>query len=563
MIGKNLTGFSNDWKKNSTVWKNFSTLWKIFSTHWKNPFTHRNPEEPAAADRGDAESGGRWWLWGVWVAAWGVWIWAGFRVMSYATGQDSLTYFSWAKRFIADGFSAESIAACGTHFVPGFPLLLAALLKSGVGFGVYWVNVVLMGGVLGVAAWGMRRVGGAGPAALGVAGMTGACLAGYALNAHFVLLPFRGAVQWLFLFGGVVAALPAFDPGRTRRRRWGWALLAGTLLLVGTGFRETAGFAFVPLSVMGLWGAAKRRRGAWAVLGGLWAPVVMCGVVAGAVWMCSGGAEAGMPRLMNGQVRLWLSTAGKGVLILGWLPRILQTLGDELTWVGVIGLVVGICAAARRGGRMAGALVGSAGMMVLLYSWYRSLHMRYVLEVLGPLALVSGWGIGMGVSAAARRWRWSAGVRRAVYATVAAGMLAWGGFAVTDMGSWGPRVSRAELRALAASPAMQGAEVWVDRDCRFLVEAIAIWTKANPRDPRADGVEAVGEGAYFVRALDERAWYRPARTGSAEELLRERWQLKSVGSLTLGGCAFEVLRAAPKEAAETDGAARLQGAGGV
>ena len=461
-----------------------------------------------------------------------------WRIMSYATGQDPRIYLQLAEEIRAGGYSLAAIGRCAHWVVPGYPLLLAAVLDTLGIFAAYWINLPIFCAGMWLLARVLRRF--ASPAETLVAMLVFFWIAvtGHPLNPHFLFLPFRGVLEWAWMFGALALWLPAADPalaaGRRARRAAGTALW----LMAGAVFRETIVFLVVPFGLIGLWQGVRGDRGAWKALAALLAPLVLAalGLVAWK-WLQQ-------EPLLNSQARMWL----KGLKLGGFakpfpvlLEDIVRLIATELGVVGGIGLAAGTGWAFVRREKTVFALWATALLLVLFYAVYKS-HVRYTLSAVGLLALVAGWGFAATLSTTTRRFG-PAG-RRVADAAAGLVFVALLLRAIAGLETWGPRVTRADVRALQAHPVAAEPFVFVEKDNRHLVDALLAFTGASPKDPAAEGVDITRfAGALFLRPLDDKGRTAIKQGVTGEDWLKNFFDLEPVaGEIALGDSRSEVCR---------------------
>lgn len=455
--------------------------------------------------------------------------------MSYATGQDVRIYFHYVDRFIESGFSAASIAACARTVVPGYPLLLA-VGKLLVGyFAVYWINIPLFILCALLLAGLFKKQFRFSEIGLMLMLFLGLVLTGYDLNPHFLLLPFRGVVEWFFMFAVLACAVSALDTTHSPRRRSWMALGTGILLLVGAAFRETVVFILAPVSLCAVWQGCRRDKTAWRVLGLMWLPVVCGGLVVVLGRLFSG------ERIMNKQVRLWLRYA-RDPDGLNWLPDILKTLYTELRPAGVLLLAAGLYTGWRRRAKGILILFLLACMLILFYAQYKTLHLRYVLSIAGLLAVIAGLGLGAVCSGAMKYLapRFAKGLWLAVWA----GLAVWISISVSKMESWGPKITQHDIQSLQAHPLSRTESILMEANYRFLTDVLLNFTDVRPVDllvtRRLDKPMDL-DGVYLLRTDDETGYFPMNRWITQEQWARHFYDLHPTdGTLTVGGVDFDV-----------------------
>ncbi|MDD2239713.1 MAG: hypothetical protein PHO14_05865 [Kiritimatiellae bacterium] len=473
------------------------------------------------------------WLWGLgWLTAW--------KVMSYATGQDPRIYLHFAEAIRADGYSLEAIARCTRWVVPGYPLLLAAVL-DGLGiFAAYWINLPIFFVFIWLLIIVLRRF--ASPTEIGLTLLLffWIVVTGHPLNPHYLFLPFRGLIEWTWMLGGLVIALPGTDPGASDRFRYRRAAGTALWLMGGVLFRETILFILPPLGLIWLWQGVRGNRGAWKALAALMGPPILAFLVFLA-WKW-----ARQEPLMNSQVKMWVTGLLRGGFAKPFpllLADILRLMGAELRAVGLIGLAAGTGWAVVRREKTVFILAVTAGLLVLFYAVYKS-HVRYTLSALGLVALIAGWGGAVTLTWVARRLspRWRIALNAAVMLLVTAFILR----AIAAIDTWGPRISPQDVMALQRHPLAAEPVVFVEKDNRHLVDALVAFTSAEPKDPVLEGAAITTfEGAFFMRPLDDKGRTAIQQGVSAENGLKQYVDIVPFGDeIMLGDTRLQVCRLA-------------------
>ena len=478
--------------------------------------------------------------WEIWATVFilGLFSWlATCRIMSYATGQDPRIFLHYAEMIRASGYSAASIAHCANWVVPGYPLLLAAALDTVGIFTTYWINLPLFCLCLCLLAIMLRRFSCSREVALTLLASFWIILTGNTLNPHYLFLPFRGVIEWMFMFAVLAVSVPALDRTRPVSFRYRCAFGAGLLMVVGAIFRETVIFLCVPLCLLWLWNGVHRDRTAWKGLAFMLAPVGV--VFAGyAIWRLSLGS------LLNNQSRCWVIGFLRGgyanpfPILLGDILSLIRT---ELGVAGLFFLAVGVVLAFRRREKTFFILLSAVVLLILFYSMYKC-HVRYTLSVVGLLAIVSGWGFAVTITAALN-WlkpRWSGAAKAGVMAALAALSLS----AISRMEPWGPRISRADIKSLLESPLASEPFVFVEKDNRHLVDALLAYTRVSPKDPASEGTNIIHfQNAFYIRPLDDKG-RTPIKQGiKGEDWLKHFFDIESTGrEIVLGGSRSGICR---------------------
>jgi hypothetical protein len=287
----------------------------------------------------------------------------------------------------------------------------------------------------------------------------------YALNAHFMLYPFRETWCWLFMIAGWWLLVR----GVTSRRYGVWLIASVCAQMLAVAIREPSIFGVIGLAA----GCSVSRcvaRRHWKWLLGPW-------MVAGVVLLCL-AVVAGLPSQFHG----WRGTVfghAPGFVIrqslyhmkvyLSWIPRDLGFLGLFLTGCGIW--------RTRKQPIFPVALLSTALLTLVFYSLFED-HKRYFLSVMIWIVPLAGAGAVQCVEwLAARLEQRMAGIHKILFGMV--GLLLVFGLvrSVGGLPVWGPEVSRQQAhdirqRFLRAGRSMDA--VIADPRCRTLQEAV--WT---------------------------------------------------------------------------------------
>lgn len=470
------------------------------------------------------------------IAGWAV----TYRVTSYASGQDPRIYLDLAQKIRLAGYTPASIATCADWIVPGFPLLLAVAIEAAGLFAAFWINLP----VFLLALWPLsivtKRMTGGSRAGVAILYGFWVALVGYPLNPHFMFMPFRGMVEWAFVFGAVASASPVLDPDTPLPSRVRRAFLTSGLILVGVIFRETVGMVMIPIAFILFWGGCRQDRNAWRVLAAFLGPVVAGGVVFVA-WRMQGG------EVLTMQSRVWLES----LLRFGYerpfanvLINILQTIKAELGISGLVFLLAGLVVAARRREKNAAILTATAFILAVFYAMFQS-HMRYTLTSVWLLAIVSGSGFAAIVEwilgRLPRRMQKTAGV------SVFCGLIALIAYGVATTVTWGPQVSRADITSLQGHPLASRPVIFVDRANRMVIDAISAYTHAAPKDPAYE-LENIRNyaGSYYIRTQDDNAKFDTISGVGGEDWILRYFDIKPTGDhFSIGGIIYDILSIEP------------------
>lgn len=429
---------------------------------------------------------GPWWAVGILVG--GLLLMVHLRVLSYVTGQDPFTYTRLAIELLDSGFSLECLGRVAKFVVPGYPILLAGVIKVAGPFAVSWVNVVLMIMAFGLLIRLLRHWGFSAGAALMI------CWAAIwlvfrsgNLNAQYLFFAFRGAPQFLLVVGAYSLADGALPVSRGGGGR---LALATGLLLTGALIRETALLAWPALAVRVAWGpewrGARIRGLAW--LAGPLALALLAGFAA--AWATGAG--------MNQQAGLWLRqlTQGGGSAYGVRLSQYLHLLHhEEWGWLGLGFGLVGLWHLRRRL-YIALLWVLPALLGIAFYSGYK-IHRRYLLDSLLLLSVVSSIGIWQALSLV-RRGRnrlWDHGMLVA-----AAGLLLGLNLhMIQRLPAWGPTITKADVERFVETTKRwvpDLSRLWADGNCRYLTDAAWIHLGAMPMPGGENMVGQLAEGDW-------------------------------------------------------------------
>ena len=430
-------------------------------------------------------------LWGLgWLAAW--------KVMSYATGQDPRIYLHYAEDIRTSGYSAAAIARCTNWVVPGYPLLLAITLDLLGIFAAYWINLPIYFICIILMVIVMRRLSSHWETGLVLLFFFWIVISGYPLNPHYLFLPFRGLIEWTWIFGALAMGIPAYNPVLSVKQRCVRAAMTSLWLAVGVLFRETVLFLILPFSLIGIYQGVRGRRSAWWVIAAQTAPLALA-----AMALISWRWFQQEP-IFNLQAQMWL----KGLMQGGFakpfhllLHDIVQMIYIELRWYGVLLLAAGTGWAMVRHDKTIGALWITSILFVLFYAFYKS-HARYTLSAVGLLAVVAGWGLAVSLSYVVRTFR--PRIRTGWYGVAATLLVAMVFHATARMTSWGPQVTRKDVLALQAHPVAKQTMVFIDREQRHLVDALLAFTEVQPKDPIYEESSITNyAGAWYLRPVSK------------------------------------------------------------
>lgn len=502
-------------------------------------------------------------LFGVAVAA-GT-LWAYLRLHTYATGQDPRTFLVMAKGLLGGGGAGGSWLV-----VPGWPLVLAGVMKT---FGVhaaFWTNVplfILL--VLSVQALAARLAGSWRKGAVVAAGTALLALGGHENNPHFLLWAFRQTPMYLtavLALLGAERAVARQAEGRLRAAA-GWSVAA--LLAAGAGVlvRETGVLVLPAIGLYWLAAAAgwagpeglarQPGRVRWflvALSAGLGAAGAAAAV---AVLALRGGGEASQQAgWMIGMLPRLFSTPFKDTP----MPEMLAMIPDELGAAGCLGLAIGVVAALRRRYRGFLFLFLLPALSYLGFDGLFKAHRRFFLSTLfflSPLVMfgactAAGW-VRRGLERTGIPAAWQRRLRTAGWGAAWAAMVVWCVVTVSRIGPWGVAASRAEVdRALEilAPWTGPGRPVLMDGRARFLSDVLEVFTDwplatVEP-DPAIDFI--ADPPLVFVRPMNAHARHWAVRGAPADQVLERHAKLEPIpggGDFALGKSTYRVFRVVP------------------
>lgn len=456
------------------------------------------------------------------------------KVLTYSTGQDPRIYIVLARRLVRSSFDPETLSSISGFIVPGYPLVLAAVMKLFGPLAAYWVNPVFLAGFFVFFTLLVRRCLGGGRSEMVIVLATMCVvLSGYPLNAHYLLYPFRGAPELFFMF----LAMHLLERGvrSTAPGAWRWSLAAALALLAGGVLRETVVFVAAGMLAWMVarpaWGRPRTRR---SDLLAFLLPLAAAAVAVLAVGLWRG-------ELLNMQWRVWFNS------LLGRFPskpvgrslrEMLVLLRSEFGWF-LLPLAVGLVRAVRRPAALF-LFALHALLFLVFYACFKP-HPRYLLTVvvfLGPLA---GWGIAAILDGLERIPR----VPRALpYAAAVVLLAALNVHAVARLGLWGPRVTRCDVVALTRSVdalVPPGSPLLVDKSCRYLVDVLTVFTDVEPVDPLTLGTNLVAQPPLvFAEPLDEACFYPDKHGVRAALWIRRHADLRTPEGAGPDVCEFSL-----------------------
>ena len=497
-------------------------------------------------------------------------LWAYLRIHTYSTGQDPRTFLVLA-RGLAEGKGLSQ----GVGFVvPGWPLILAGVIRL---FGIhaaFWTNVPLFVLLIWtVQAFCADLTGSARRGAAIAICATLVLLNGYVNNPHYLLWAFRQTPIYL-TSALALLCLERAGACQVRERNGaaaGWLggsflALAGSLLI-----RETGGLL---LPAMGLYvlaaplgGASEmdmtpprgaRKRLAGMFFGVVFAAVLGCVVV---MWTMGGAFLSGQGRLVIDQLSHLLGSTSVDERS---LPSMIALVPTELGVSGMIALGIGVVRACRHRYRGFLFLLLVPALSYLLFDGLIKLHTRFFLSTLFFLSPVVGLGAMTCVEGAqrltARMWNgrhrsmWMFWLRQGCWSWgvwIALGV--WGVWTILHLGSWGARVSRSQADhalELLRPYAEAGQPLLVDGRSRFLKDLVDVFT-----DWRTEAVSPENAAAFvcdpprlFVDPLNLEALHWAIEGPEAHDILERYADLVLVpgtAEFMLGAGEYRMVQVQP------------------
>jgi hypothetical protein len=469
------------------------------------------------------------------------------RIHTYVTAQDPFWYVALARQVLT-GRVVNPELAPGLFFVsPGFPLLLAGLIRVCGAYAPYFLNITLgIGFVLVYAALMRRCFPRHGNPGVYLGLLLLIILGGYTYHAHFLLYPFRGMPKYFLILLGHLLVL-----------RWQREDAPARLALASIPFAVAA--AIREPAVFGLAGAAlclaldrqfplrvRAHRLAWFL-----APLF-----AAAGLLLIAGWALGRP--INHQILSWSQR-----LLQQPVPQLAEealltgrTMGGFLlraaTVPGVLLLAWGLWSARANRAALCLFLV-PAVLFYLFYCLYIP-HWRYFLTVLVFLSPFFGAGLADLLRRTTVRLPRAAAILPRV-ATVL--LLAAAAVSANRLEPWGRKVTKQEVRALRRdieSLTPQVPALYIDRRCRYLGDALMCFTESTLPDPYTvrDRLDA-GDPCFYLQALDDGCYYESYLDGTladttvdAETALRYAADLLPVGKqIVFAGGTFAVYQVLP------------------
>ena len=444
---------------------------------------------------------------GIWYALWVVLfvVVSAASIRNFVTAQDPFFYIGLAKTLLREPPGCEMFWQAFFRVAPGYPLLLAAAIALLGDFGAYYVNPALavffswtLFAILRFRAPSRDRT-------VMIASMLSLLpiFFGYGLNIHFLLYPFREVPAYAFAFAGYVLIENAAATTRARPRLLG----AGVLLVLAAGIREPMLVCLVCAAARWFLVESPRR---WQV-GWLLLPLVVLLVVSAALYLL---AEHGV----SFQARyVWFAlsnSAERAEVVSQYMARLAALSGfviEAFTWPGIFFLLIGLHAHRKAPGTWLYFVIPSL-CFVFFYACVEA-HRRYALVAVAFLAPLAGEGFACLLRAVSARMKWDGSMSRRVLAAFT--LLLAGGMIIlaANQKSWGPSVSRSEVRrfqqALAAVVADEDA-VYHEPACRYLRDALVTYTDVTLETPSAGMDRRLANrkrSCWYLRPTNKEAFY--------------------------------------------------------
>jgi hypothetical protein len=499
-------------------------------------------------------------------------LWGYWRIHTYATGQDPRTFL-----LLAKGWLTGRVTVDPGFVVPGWPLVLAAVIKL---FGIhaaFWSNVPLF--VLLVRTLQLlleELTGSFRRSAAMAAGAVLLLLGGYALNPHFLLWVFRqtpmylaGVLAWLCL----VRAVRRQAEGRLGAAA---AWLGGTMAatVAGVLVRET-GVLLLPamglyLLAVGLgWAgpdpaAGRPARGRWFLFA-LSAGIALAALIGGvlATWFLRLPLVTGQASYIIEKAPVLLARPFREWPVLAMLAGIPEEFGG----IGLLALLLGIREAFRRGNRDFLFVFLLPALAYLVFDGLIKFHRRFFLSTLfflAPLAMLGAVAAGRWLAGMARRRLVRAGwpdgrlarAGRTARAAVWLALAGWGAWTVAHIVPWGLKVTSAEVdRAVEVLAPWTGPDrpLLVDGRTRYLNDVLEVFTDWPLEQVREEGLAGYVRNPplVYVQPDDEAAIYRHGGvpSHSADAVLADHLSLVPLpgggGGFSLGNSSYRLVQVVP------------------
>ncbi len=475
-----------------------------------------------------------------WLGAGAVLLAVHLKILTYASGQDPFTYTRLALDLLENGMSSAAMRTVAEFIIPGWPVVLAVVIRLFGPYAVSWVGfVVLWGAAAGLLRlarqWGLGPSGGL----LLVWTVLLLIWIGEGLYAHFLLYAFRGAPQFFCIVWAFVLLEGADPVHKSGGIRLG---LAACILLVGALMRETVLLALPGMLAWVLVAPAwKKRR--WGGGACLMTPLVL--MMVGAIIYILVSGENG-----NTQFQTWLSfLAQTDVRAYGArLREYGRLIAAAAGWPGWTLLVLGLWFQRRNPERVLLWLL-SALALAAFYAVFM-VHQRYVLDSYLLLTVMAAAGVAFACKAAepvlAPRFRpWA-------FSALLILLLGLHIGAIQRLPVWECAIAREDIRRfdqITKRFVPERARLWTDPNCRCLVDTAWVYLNAKPMPC----------GQVLADQFDQEDWYywgraQPASSGGvhSDDHIREHADMHPIldenGSMveaSLGDVLYRLYRISP------------------
>ena len=441
-------------------------------------------------------------------------------IQNYVTSEDpSLIYIPQALGIIRDPAYVTQIMR---DMAPGWPMLLATIIKFVGWWAPYWVNLVFMMGfvalLLAIMKGGLdEELDAIACTALAVVSV----LTAYVLNPHFLLYPFRDLPSVFFVLLTYYLLLKS-----DRMPAVAVAILA---LFMGVLIRETALVAIAAFPfLLRRWPAKKS-----------WVSLLLASLFGLFLWGVVGGKSDQMSRYLK------VVSGGSGedsflTHFFGNVWLILKSYQAQMPYFWLIGLILGLWCG-RKQILIWVFLITGVGYVVV-YSCY-GFHPRYVLTSLLWLTPIMAFG----VLSVIKRFVGSVGWWMSIGAAIGFSVL------LARAEPWGNRVTRTEVVAFSdmlEAKVVHGEDLRVDPACRVARAAALCYGGALPG--RVDDLMSVGVGNSYLQPMSDEARHPNDprfHSASYEEVFREKFDVRVVpgSEFTLGGLSYRVLESLERQ----------------
>ncbi len=429
---------------------------------------------------------------------------AAFRIQTYISGQDPVTYMRLARSLLAEPVGSPEFREALTQFAPGYAMIVAVAIRVGGRFAPHWINLgfgLLL--FLVVARFLDRLYQDAAKTSLFLVMMALFLFTGYAINPHFLLYPFRAMPGYLLIWTAFLLLLPA-RPARAAPLH---VVTAAFAFLAATVIREPLIFA---AAGAGLWllldlRSSEGKRNLVLFL----APFCIVALAGGLFLLLH--EQVGTDQLAR-WLRNFALIMDRGAWAhFSWMSRQLALFTlDEVSWAGVLFLLLGLWKA-RRDRAAICFFVVPAILFFVFYCFYLYPHRRYYITILlflSPLIALGFSGLldTICTRIAVRQ------ARAAAYAGVCLGFLALLSARVMRMEPWGERVSRQEVLTFydnlhgVADPSDL---LFIERPARMLWDVLLSYSRfrTDATLPELEAHLREGGRAFYFEPLNEAAFY--------------------------------------------------------